>query len=156
MLPNVERFDNVDEYNHIIMAKSQLHGVPYVVLKGLISVESGFDPNAKNPNSSAYGLTQVIKSTAESMGYNHASLNNPEIAIDAGARYLGIQVKKFGLSGGIRAYYTGPGTYIKGTQGRLDELSDAQRNHYQTSFRYLSKVMWYTARYVIRDVGTFL
>ena len=35
-----------------------------------IGVESAFSPTAKNPNSSAFGLGQMLKTTAEKYGFN--------------------------------------------------------------------------------------
>lgn len=44
-------------------------GVSYTDLYNLIAFESGFDPMAKNPYSSAKGLIQFIDSTARGLGY---------------------------------------------------------------------------------------
>lgn len=46
--------------------------VPYKVLDALIQFESNWNPQAKNPNSTARGLIQWIDSTAQSMGYGSA------------------------------------------------------------------------------------
>lgn len=43
--------------------------VTYADLFSLIMFESGFNPQAKNPRSSARGLIQFIDSTARSLGY---------------------------------------------------------------------------------------
>lgn len=45
-------------------------GVSYADLFNLINFESGFNPLAKNPNSSARGLIQFIDSTARDLGFN--------------------------------------------------------------------------------------
>jgi hypothetical protein len=45
-------------------------GVAYADLFSLINFESGFDPQAKNPKSSARGLIQFMDATAKSLGYN--------------------------------------------------------------------------------------
>jgi len=45
-------------------------GVAYEDLFNLINFESGFNPQAKNPNSSARGLIQFIDSTAKQLGFN--------------------------------------------------------------------------------------
>jgi len=44
-------------------------GVPFKVLDVLIKFESNWNPQAKNPKSTARGLIQWIDSTAQSMGY---------------------------------------------------------------------------------------
>lgn len=48
-------------------------GVAYQDLYNLIKFESGFNPQAKNPNSSARGLIQFIDSTAKSLGYKDSA-----------------------------------------------------------------------------------
>lgn len=45
-------------------------GVSYQDLISLIQFESGFDPFAKNPNSSARGLIQFTDSTARTLGFD--------------------------------------------------------------------------------------
>ena len=60
--------------------------LPHYV-KGMIHVESTFDPTAKGP-SKEIGLMQFLPSTAKSLGYEPASLEDPETAIKAGAAYL--------------------------------------------------------------------
>jgi hypothetical protein len=44
-------------------------GVAYSDLFSLINFESGFNPQAKNPKSSARGLIQFMDATAKSLGY---------------------------------------------------------------------------------------
>lgn len=149
-------FAHVNDFDGIILAKSAKYGVPYVVLKGLIAVESGFQNAIKNPTSSAFGLTQVIKSTAEGMGYDYAALGDPEVSIDAGANYLSRQMERFGLVGGIRAYYTGPWVYETASAGKLLTLSEARQKHYQYSLTYVGHVMAYAAAFAVKDVGVWL
>lgn len=48
-------------------------GVPYYWLFKIINFESGFNPTAKNPTSSAAGLIQFIDSTAQDLGYLSAN-----------------------------------------------------------------------------------
>ncbi|MCB0221351.1 MAG: transglycosylase SLT domain-containing protein [Chrysiogenetes bacterium] len=60
--------------------------LPHYV-KGMIHVESAFDPAAKGP-SKEIGLMQFLPSTAKSLGYEPASLEDPETAIKAGTAYL--------------------------------------------------------------------
>jgi len=47
-------------------------GIPPEWLEDLIYAESGFDPQAKNPGSSARGLIQFIDSTAQELGFQNS------------------------------------------------------------------------------------
>ena len=70
-------------YSEITDAANR-YGVDPLAALTIAKLESGFDPNAKNPNSSASGLFQFIKGTAQQYG-----LQNPFSATesaDAGAR----------------------------------------------------------------------
>ena len=52
---------------------------------------------------------QVMPDTARAMGYDPADMFEPAIAIDAGTRYLGIQLRTFGrVDLGLAAYNAGP------------------------------------------------
>lgn len=51
---------------------SSFLGVTYKSLYSLIKFESGFDPFAKNPRSSARGLIQFIDATARNLGYKNS------------------------------------------------------------------------------------
>lgn len=55
------------EYEEPISEVAKRLSIPYSWLYGLIAFESNFDPQAKNPYSSARGLIQVIDSTAKSV-----------------------------------------------------------------------------------------
>lgn len=64
------------------------YGIPIEIFFGLIEAESSWNPRARN-SSGATGLTQVMPSTAQMMGFNPAELaGNPLLQLEAGARYL--------------------------------------------------------------------
>lgn len=69
-------------------------GVPYSVLDAIIRNESGWNPQIKNPNSSARGLIQFLDSTAQTLGFAGSS--------DLVAKYPD-QVSQ--LRGPVRAYF---------------------------------------------------
>ncbi|MEW6775924.1 MAG: transglycosylase SLT domain-containing protein [Bdellovibrionota bacterium] len=56
-------------------------------LKGMMHVESAFDPEVKG-KADEIGLMQFLPSTARSMGLAPESLKDPETAIKAGTKYL--------------------------------------------------------------------
>lgn len=70
----------------MIQEAAARHGVDPVALSETARIESGFDPNARNPNSSAGGILQFIDSTARAYGL--ADKFNPAQAIEAGARLM--------------------------------------------------------------------
>lgn len=51
--------------NALVSQASNQFGIPENVLNTIFSIESKFNPNAKNPNSSASGIGQFINKTAE-------------------------------------------------------------------------------------------
>lgn len=66
-------------------------GSEWDALEGLIQRESGWNPNAKNPTSSAAGLFQFLDSTRKNYGI---SIDSPLTAqIEAGLRYIADRYK---------------------------------------------------------------
>jgi len=61
------------EDKNIIIEVSSKIGVDPNWLSALIRFESGFNPTASNPNSSAKGLIQFIDSTARDLGFNDSA-----------------------------------------------------------------------------------
>jgi len=87
------------------------YGIPTDIFRGLIATESGYNPNADNPASSAYGYTQLLKGTAQDLGVNRF---DPYQNLDGGAKYLAQQYAKFGnWNTAVAAYYQGPGSVEK-------------------------------------------
>lgn len=68
-----------------IISAAKRYGVDPDVLLTLAEIESGFNPAAQNPKSSAGGLFQFIDSTWGQYG-NGGDRLNPDTAADAGAR----------------------------------------------------------------------
>lgn len=104
----------------ISLAKKAEHttGVPFWLILGVIGIESGGNPKAKNDNSGAAGLMQLMPDTArdvlglvvdETKGIDERL--DPEKCVDAGARYLAALEKKYGqLSLALVAYSSGAGS----------------------------------------------
>lgn len=74
----------MNSVEHIIRAAAAKYGVDGDTMVAIATIESGLDPNAKNPHSSAGGLFQFIDSTAAAYGL--ADRYDPVQAADAGAR----------------------------------------------------------------------
>lgn len=68
----------------LFAATEQQYGLPPGYLMRTAQIESGLNPQAKNPNSSASGLFQFINSTAQDYGLSDPF--NPAMATDAAGR----------------------------------------------------------------------
>ena len=75
----------------IITDAADKYGVPVEALMAIASIESSFNPLAKNPRSSAAGLFQFIDSTAKGMGL--ADPYDPVASADAAARMAATNIK---------------------------------------------------------------
>lgn len=82
------------------------YGLDRSVFFGLIETESGWNPNADAPSSSAFGFTQLLSGTARDLGVNRF---DPVQNLKGGASYLSTQIKRFGVVKGLAAYHDGPG-----------------------------------------------
>lgn len=93
-------------YGEAISRIAARHGVDGLLLVAVMEVESGFDPTAAS-HRGAIGLMQVLPSTA---GETPEDLTDPEINLDAGARYLQRLLYRFDgdLELALAAYNAGP------------------------------------------------
>lgn len=155
--PRSLNFANVNKFDDIIRAAAAKHGLPFVVIKGLVATESGFRPDAVPRNSqgkllsSARGLMQMTKAAAEEVGFDHGRMFEPEQGIMAGAAYLKKQVDRFGLWGGVRAYYEGPGNRSRNSD---DISTNDNPTRAAESATYASKVGGYAVAF-LADVDTW-
>ena len=67
-------------------AKSKVDEEQWDCLYKLVLIESGWNPNAQNKTSTAYGLFQFLDSTWAGTGYEKT--NNPYIQLDSGLVYI--------------------------------------------------------------------
>lgn len=89
----------------------QRYNIPLGIWRGLIATESGYNPNAANPNSSAFGYTQLLKGTAADLGINRF---DPAQNLEGGARYLSQQYDTFrDWNKALAAYYQGPASVAR-------------------------------------------
>lgn len=84
-------------------------GSQWDALQWIIGRESGWNPNAKNPRSSAYGIMQFLSSTWASTGI--AKTSNPTLQAEAGMRYIR---SRYGTPVGARAFWQRNGYYGEG------------------------------------------
>lgn len=106
------------------------YGIPSGLLRAVISKESSGNSGAVSPKG-AIGLTQVMPATARSMGYDPAELaRNPEMQVDAGARYLKQMLESHGnVSDALAAYNWGPGNMQKFARGEKNAMPRETLNY---------------------------
>ena len=97
------------ELQDYLQTACERHGVEYAVALGLIQVESGFDPEAVNPNSGCYGLMQL------SPRFFRADMT-PAENLEAGIAYLGAHLERYGgdIQAALTAYHDGRDTGRRG------------------------------------------
>lgn len=96
-------------YQADIKASEQENGIPDGLLSALVSKESSGQADAKSKKG-AIGLTQVLPSTLVDLGYDEQEVaNNPQLQIQAGAKYLGQMLKATGgdVQRALVAYHSG-------------------------------------------------
>ena len=95
-----------------INAAAASNGIDPALLKGLVSQESGFNPNARS-GAGAAGLTQLMPGTAAALGVTNPL--DPAQSLQGGAKYLREQLDRFGGDEklALAAYNAGPGAVQK-------------------------------------------
>ena len=95
------------------------------LLQALIKQESAFQIGARSP-AAAFGLTQIIPSTAQYLGVYPGYYEDPYLQVTGGARYLAEQLQNFGgnIIHALAAYNAGPGAVTK--YGGVPPYSETQ------------------------------
>jgi hypothetical protein len=107
-----KRFAGQNDFDDVITQAAQRYGVEPALIKAVIGYESSFKLNAYNPNDpgGAWGLMQVIESTARYLGHTGpmSDLFQPAIGIDLGTKYLGMQAARYqGVADTVASYNAG-------------------------------------------------
>ena len=91
----------------VVRDKARAHGVDSRLVQALIQVESNFKPGAVS-NKGAQGLMQIMPATGKDLGMRKPF--DMEDNIEAGVRYLKMQLDRFGSNAlALAAYNAGPG-----------------------------------------------
>jgi soluble lytic murein transglycosylase len=109
---------------------SEAQGVDPLLVVALIRQESMFDPTARSP-ADARGLMQLLPSTAEGVAtasdppLNYSDLNDPDINVELGTRYLRTLLTRFGADPlKAVAAYNGGETAVAKWQRQFGDLPD--------------------------------
>lgn len=138
-LPSIA-FAGVSKYDDEIYTNAKAFKLDYFVIKGIIATESSFLSDARASSTSARGLMQMTKGAAQTVGVNWSDLDNPDIAIYAGCKYLRWCLNYLDTNNiylGLKAYYGGVGTATDGQETQLDK----------DSREYAAKVLLFTAAF---------
>lgn len=79
--------NQLSEYDALIKPRAAAEGFDWRLIVAQMYQESGFDP-ARVSFAGARGLLQIMPRTAIEFGIDPARLDDPEVGIDAGVRYL--------------------------------------------------------------------
>lgn len=109
-----------DKYDQIILTASREWGLDPFMLKGLLYVESGFDPTIVNKTSGAAGIAQftgggrsAVRNLRKRRGVKNPNFTlehakDPSKAIPAAAEILSHLIDLYGRDGSLAAYVSGP------------------------------------------------
>lgn len=121
------------EIEPLITQVARQQGLEPALLKALVAVESAYNPMAIS-KAGARGLTQVIPSTAVSLGQHPDALWDSKQSLTTGAYYLAAQWYTFrSWPLAIAAYNAGPGAVKK--YGGIPPFAETQA--YVTNVLYL-------------------
>jgi soluble lytic murein transglycosylase-like protein len=108
-------FKNYNTFDPILKEAAALYNIPYARLKAIVAVESGFNPDAKNPGSSATGLMQLTRAAADQVRADHANMRDPRANIMAGAAYMAWIRRHYftDIDLATQSYYAGAGAVTR-------------------------------------------
>jgi soluble lytic murein transglycosylase-like protein len=100
------------DFERLVAAAAQRHGLDPALVMAVVGVESGFEPQAVSPKG-AQGLMQLMPGTASEMGV--LDPYDPAANLDGGSRYLSSLVARYegDLTKALAAYNAGTGAVAR-------------------------------------------
>lgn len=100
------------DFERLVAAAAQRHGLDPALVMAVVGVESGFEPQAVSPKG-AQGLMQLMPGTARDMGVTDPF--DPAANLDGGSRYLSSLVARYegDLTKALAAYNAGMGAVAR-------------------------------------------
>jgi soluble lytic murein transglycosylase-like protein len=100
------------DFERMVDAAARRHGLDPALVKAVVAVESGFQPQAVSPKG-AQGLMQLMPATARDLGVMDPF--DPAANLDGGSRYLSTLVARYDgdLSKALAAYNAGMGAVAR-------------------------------------------
>ena len=101
-------------FGQLLYEAGRKHGVNPWLVAAVVRAESAFNPRALSPKG-ARGLMQLMPATAERFGVSDNDLFDPARNIEAGVRYLGWLLERFGddLPSVLASYNAGEGAVAR-------------------------------------------
>lgn len=153
-----EVMDRVLVHEAAARAASESEGVEFPLICAVASAESSGRPGARS-SAGAVGLMQLMGATAselaESRGEPRPDLTDPATSLRLGARYLSIQLGRFGATSSpkelaLAAYNAGPGKVEEwiASHGEPPAGEALGWIRYGETRAFVRRVLEYEARYV--------
>lgn len=100
------------DFERMVDAAARRHGLDPALVRAVVAVESGFQPQAVSPKG-AQGLMQLMPATARDLGVMDPF--DPASNLDGGSRYLSTLVARYDgdLSKALAAYNAGMGAVAR-------------------------------------------
>lgn len=132
--------EGTDSVESLIAQASARYGVDPSLVKAVIRVESGFDPNAQS-HAGAKGLMQLMDATAQSLGVTDSF--DPGQNVLGGTRFLSFLLTKYedNEAVALAAYNAGPGRIDKLGIRTDAELASAMHLLPEETQAYVGKVL---------------
>lgn len=130
-------------FESLIQSASARYGVPVALIKGIISAESGWNPNAAS--SSSYGLMQL--NSAYFHNSDGSPILDPELNVDRGTSVIADQLsRRPSVELALAAYNAGTGRSD-------DDLSARIANNTLGVGSYVSNVLAYRDWFISQEGG---
>jgi hypothetical protein len=113
---------NISTYAPVAATAAGMYGIPQNLFMAQIYQESGFNPSATSSTSSATGIAQFIKSTAQEFGLDPT---DPIASLFAAAKYDRQLYDRTGSWSEVMQRY-GTGTSAPNIQNALSQLGNSQ------------------------------